>query len=162
MVVWDMALSSRARGKGLIHKYRPNRPTAVYAVFPAATAWLDRIHTEAGRLLPRRDPDQRSAAVLAIEAALTAPAYSRAAEEILRFKGQTSPSTQERSNNKRLVLNPRPIGVVAVIAPYDFPTDISSIAIAHALVAGNTVVRKPSDDAPRACAMVADLAAEVT
>ena len=90
----------------------------------------------------------------------TAPAYSRAAEEILRFKGQTYPSTQERSNNKRLVLNHRPIGVVAVIAPYNFPTDISSIAIAHALVAGNTVVWKPSEYAPRSCAMVADLAAE--
>ena len=90
----------------------------------------------------------------------TAPAYSRAAEEILRFKGQTFPSTQERSNNKRLVLNHRPIGVVAVIAPYNFPTDISSIAIAHALVAGNTVVWKPSEYAPRSCAMVADLAAE--
>lgn len=90
----------------------------------------------------------------------TAPAYSRAAEEILRFKGQTFPSTQERTNNKRLVLTHRPIGVVAVIAPYNFPTDISSIAIAHALAAGNTVVWKPSEYAPRACAMVAELAEE--
>ncbi|WP_423185151.1 aldehyde dehydrogenase family protein [Arthrobacter sp. NyZ413] len=88
----------------------------------------------------------------------TAPAYQRAAEEILRFKGQTFPSTQERTNNKRLVLNHRPIGVVAVIAPYNFPTDISSIAIAHALAAGNTVVWKPSEYAPRSCAMVAELA----
>lgn len=88
----------------------------------------------------------------------TAPAYTRAAEEILRFKGQTFPSTQERTNNKRLVLNHRPIGVIAVIAPYNFPTDISSIAVAHALAAGNTVVWKPSEYAPRACAMVAELA----
>lgn len=88
----------------------------------------------------------------------TAPAYTRAAEEILRFKGQTLQSTQERTNNKRLVLTHRPIGVVAVIAPYNFPTDISSIAIAHALAAGDTVVWKPSEYAPRACAMVAELA----
>lgn len=90
----------------------------------------------------------------------TAPAYSRAAEEILRFKGKVYPSTQERTNNKRIVLTHRPIGVVAVIAPYNFPTDISSIAIAHALAAGNSVVWKPSEFAPRACAMVAALAAE--
>jgi succinate-semialdehyde dehydrogenase/glutarate-semialdehyde dehydrogenase len=90
----------------------------------------------------------------------TAPAYTRAAEEILRFKGQTLPSTQERTTNKRLVLSHRPIGVVAVIAPYNFPTDISSIAIAHALAAGDTVVWKPSEYAPRACAMVAALAEE--
>lgn len=90
----------------------------------------------------------------------TAPAYSRAAEEILRFKGKVYPSTQEYNNNKRIVLTHRPIGVVAVIAPYNFPTDISSIAIAHALAAGNTVVWKPSEFAPRACAMVAALASE--
>jgi len=90
----------------------------------------------------------------------TAPAYSRAAEQILRYTGKTFPSTQEKSNNKRLVLTHRPIGVVAVIAPYNFPTDISSIAIAHALAAGNTVVWKPSEYAPRACAMVAALAEE--
>src|SRR5690606_26766878 len=64
------------------------------------------------------------------------------------------------TNNKRIVLTHRPIGVVAVIAPYNFPTDISSIAIAHALAAGNTVVWKPSEFAPRACAMVAALASE--
>ena len=90
----------------------------------------------------------------------TAPAYSRAAEEILRYKGKVYPSTQEYTNNKRIVLTHRPIGVVAVIAPYNFPTDISSIAIAHALAAGNTVVWKPSEFAPRACAMVAELASE--
>jgi succinate-semialdehyde dehydrogenase/glutarate-semialdehyde dehydrogenase len=90
----------------------------------------------------------------------TAPAYSRAAEQILRYTGKTYPSTQERSNNKRLVLTHRPIGVVAVIAPYNFPTDISSIAIAHAVAAGNTVVWKPSEYSPRSCAMVAALAEE--
>lgn len=90
----------------------------------------------------------------------TAPAYSRAAEQILRYQGKTFPSTQEKSNNKRLVLTHRPIGVVGVIAPYNFPTDISSIAIAHAVAAGNTVVWKPSEYAPRACAMVAALAEE--
>lgn len=90
----------------------------------------------------------------------TAPAYHRAAEQILRLSGKTYQSTQERSTNKRLVLTQRPIGVVAVIAPYNFPTDISSIAIAHALASGNTVVWKPSEYAPRACAMVAALAEE--
>jgi succinate-semialdehyde dehydrogenase/glutarate-semialdehyde dehydrogenase len=90
----------------------------------------------------------------------TAPAYARAGEQILRYTGKTYPSTQEKSNNKRLVLTHRPIGVVAVIAPYNFPTDISSIAIAHALAAGNAVVWKPSEYAPRACSMVAALAEE--
>src|SRR5262249_57066231 len=33
----------------------------------------------------------------------TAPAYQKAAEEVLRHRGMSLPSTQERSNNKRLV-----------------------------------------------------------
>ena len=67
------------------------------------------------------------------------------------------PSTQEQTTNKRLVLGHRPLGVVGVITPYNFPTDISSIALAHIIAAGNTAVWKPSEYAPVSCAMVAQL-----
>jgi succinate-semialdehyde dehydrogenase/glutarate-semialdehyde dehydrogenase len=87
----------------------------------------------------------------------SAPAYQKAAEEVLRHRGMSLPSTQERSDNKRLVLTHRPVGVVAVISPYNFPTDIASIGIAHAIAAGNTVVWKPSEWAPMSCAMLAAL-----
>lgn len=87
----------------------------------------------------------------------TAPAYHKACEEVLRHRGLSLPSTQERSNNKRLVLTHRPIGVIAVITPYNFPTDVASIAIAHAVASGNTVVWKPSEYAPVSCAMTAAL-----
>jgi len=87
----------------------------------------------------------------------SAPSWGKAAEEILRYRGMLLPSTQERTTNKRLVLGHRPLGVVGVITPYNFPTDISSIAVAHAAVAGNTIVWKPTEYAPIACAMVADL-----
>jgi len=74
--------------------------------------------------------------------------------------GGALPSTQERSNNKRMVLTHRPIGVVAVVTPYNFPTDIASIAIGHAIAAGNTVVWKPSEWTPISCAMLASLFAD--
>jgi succinate-semialdehyde dehydrogenase/glutarate-semialdehyde dehydrogenase len=90
----------------------------------------------------------------------TAPAYQRAAEEALRHRGMTLPSTQERSNNKRLLLSHRPVGVIAVITPYNFPTDIGSIAIAHAIAVGNTVVWKPSEWTAVSCGMLASLFAE--
>ena len=90
----------------------------------------------------------------------SAPSYSKAAEEILRFRGMTLPSTQDRTQNKRLVLTHRPLGVIGVITPYNFPTDISSIALAHAVAAGNTVVWKPTEYAPVSCAMVTELFAE--
>jgi succinate-semialdehyde dehydrogenase / glutarate-semialdehyde dehydrogenase len=87
----------------------------------------------------------------------SAPSYQKAAEEVLRHRGLTLPSTQERANNKRLIMSHRPVGVVAVITPYNFPTDIASIAIAHAIASGNTVVWKPSEYAATSCAMLAEL-----
>jgi alpha-ketoglutaric semialdehyde dehydrogenase len=41
-----------------------------------------------------------------------------------------------------------PLGVVSVITPWNFPTSIAARKIAPALVTGNTVVFKPSSDAP--------------
>lgn len=89
-----------------------------------------------------------------------APSWGKAAEEMLRHRGMTFPSTQEQTNNKRIVQFFRPLGVVAVITPYNFPVDISCIALAHAVAAGNTVVWKPSEYAALSCGMVADIFAE--
>lgn len=87
----------------------------------------------------------------------SAPSWSKAAEEILRHRGLSFPSTQERTRNKRLVMTHRPLGVVAVITPYNFPTDISSIALAHIVASGNTVIWKPSEFAAVSCAMMGDI-----
>lgn len=87
----------------------------------------------------------------------SAPSWGKAAEEVLRHRGLSFPSTQERTTNKRLVMNHRPLGVVAAITPYNFPTDISSIALAHIVAAGNAAIWKPSEYAAVSCAMLADL-----
>lgn len=41
-----------------------------------------------------------------------------------------------------------PLGVVAVISPWNFPLALSSRSVAPALALGNTVVLKPSEDTP--------------
>ncbi|MGC1486366.1 MAG: aldehyde dehydrogenase family protein, partial [Albidovulum sp.] len=87
----------------------------------------------------------------------SAPSWAKSAEEILRHRGLSFPSTQERTTNKRLVMNHRPLGVVTAITPYNFPTDISSIALAHIAAAGNTVIWKPSEYSAVSCAMLADV-----
>lgn len=87
----------------------------------------------------------------------SAPSWAKSAEEILRHRGLSFPSTQERTRNKRLVMSHRPLGVVAAITPYNFPTDISSIALAHIAAAGNTVIWKPSEYSAVSCAMLADV-----
>lgn len=46
---------------------------------------------------------------------------------------------------KRSYVVPRPYGVVAVIAPWNYPFDLSMAPTLAALVAGNTVILKPSE-----------------
>ena len=61
----------------------------------------------------------------------TAAHFRRASEDVLRHAGQVLPSTQERSNAKRIVVVQEPIGVVAAVTPWNFPVDIAGIP-AHA------------------------------
>jgi aldehyde dehydrogenase (NAD+) len=42
----------------------------------------------------------------------------------------------------------RPVGVISVISPWNFPTLLTSRGIAFALAAGNTIVLKPSEETP--------------
>ena len=54
----------------------------------------------------------------------------------------------------------RPRGVVAAIIPWNFPVINAALKIAPILAAGNTVVVKPSELAPRSTLVLAELAAE--
>lgn len=58
------------------------------------------------------------------------------------------------------VLRHRPHGVVAVFGPYNFPGHLPNGHIVPALIAGNTVVFKPSELAPAVAALTATIWAE--
>ena len=61
------------------------------------------------------------------------------------FSGETYP----QDDPEMVVYSQRePLGVVTVISPWNFPVSIPARKIAPALVTGNTVVFKPSSDAP--------------
>ena len=53
-----------------------------------------------------------------------------------------------------------PFGVFAVIAPFNFPFALAVNMCAAALVTGNTVVLKPSEETPRSTALLGELAIE--
>lgn len=53
-----------------------------------------------------------------------------------------------------------PVGVVAAITPWNFPLLIASWKLAPALACGNTVVHKPSEEAPLSALRLAELARE--
>jgi 1-pyrroline-5-carboxylate dehydrogenase len=62
-------------------------------------------------------------------------------------------STAEERNTDVL----RPLGVFAVIAPFNFPVALAVNMTAAALVTGNTVVAKPSDKTPRSTAVALEI-----
>jgi aminobutyraldehyde dehydrogenase len=54
-----------------------------------------------------------------------------------------------------------PVGVVASIAPWNYPLMMAAWKTAPALAAGNTVVLKPSEQTPLTTLLLAELAAEI-
>ncbi|WP_067063519.1 2-hydroxymuconic semialdehyde dehydrogenase [Roseateles chitosanitabidus] len=54
----------------------------------------------------------------------------------------------------------RPLGVVAVIAPWDLPLLLLSWKVAPAMAAGNAVIAKPSEETPATATLLAEVMAE--
>ncbi len=55
----------------------------------------------------------------------------------------------------------QPLGVVGVIAPWNYPVNLALIPLATAIAAGNHVMLKPSEHTPRTSAFLRDLLGEV-
>ncbi|MDR7193718.1 coniferyl aldehyde dehydrogenase [Luteimonas terrae] len=61
----------------------------------------------------------------------------------------------------RAEVRPVPLGVVGVIAPWNYPVNLALIPLATAIAAGNHVYLKPSEHTPRSSAFLRSLLAEV-
>ena len=113
---------------------------------------MDRV----GATLVAETGKDRGEALAEVSAALIAMDYSaRKAKGALRPKRGTSwpfPTT-------RGWMEYHPIGVAAVITPWNYPFYLTMLCTIQALAAGCTVVAKPSELTPNAGALVADLAA---
>ncbi len=90
----------------------------------------------------------------------SAPHFMEAAEGIKRYRGKINPSVQEDTLNKRILVTRRPMGVVGVISPWNWPHDIPNIAVTHALAAGNGVIVKPASTTPYSALMLAEICEE--
>ena len=80
-----------------------------------------------------------------------------AASETRRLFGHTVPSEM---NNKMNLSFRTPIGVVGVITAWNFPIAVPSWKILPAIAAGNTVLFKPSKDAPHSGVIFAEIMEE--
>ncbi|WP_339250242.1 NAD-dependent succinate-semialdehyde dehydrogenase [Sporosarcina sp. FSL W8-0480] len=77
------------------------------------------------------------------------------AEEAKRIYGETIPAT---SANKRIFIHKQPVGVTAVITPWNFPAAMITRKVGPALAAGCTVVIKPAEQTPLTAIKLAQLA----
>lgn len=80
------------------------------------------------------------------------------AEEIRRAKGEIIPAP---TNDRRLLVTHHPVGVVAAITPWNFPSSMLARKLGPALAAGCTVVAKPATLTPYSGLAWAKLAEEV-
>jgi 1-pyrroline-5-carboxylate dehydrogenase len=125
----------------------------------AATPWRDRLALirKAADLISERQ--MRYAGLMAIEVGknrLEALGEVEEAADLLRYYAQTMEDNDgydhpmdnlgDSAVHTRSVL--RPHGVFAVISPFNFPMALAAGPTAAALMAGNTVVFKPSSAAP--------------
>jgi len=67
------------------------------------------------------------------------------AEEVRRAKGEIIPSP---TRDRRLLASRHPVGVVAAITPWNFPSSMLARKLGPALAAGCTVVAKPATSTP--------------
>jgi len=92
-----------------------------------------------------------------VEADFTADYLDFMAEWARRIEGEVL--TSDRPNETMLLLR-KPVGVVAGILPWNFPFFLIARKLAPALVTGNTIVIKPSEETPINAFIFAELAAE--
>lgn len=157
----------------------------------ASTAQVDQAVAAAHRAYKdwsRRTPRERSAALLAIASAIEARAdvlaqvESRNAGKPLRFvragelgnvadvfryfgtavRNMPAPAAGEyRGPGRTSLVRRDPIGVIAQIAPWNYPLLMAAWKIAPAIAAGNAVVIKPSELTPLSLLALAQIFAEI-
>ena len=78
----------------------------------------------------------------------------------ISMKAQSERAAQRRADapmGARTALRHKPHGIMAVLGPYNFPAHLPNGHIVPALLAGNTVVFKPSEKTPATGQMLVDL-----
>ncbi len=91
------------------------------------------------------------------EVAYAAEFFRWNAEEAVRIRGEMATAP---SGANRIIVRHPPVGVVAMITPWNFPAAMITRKIAPALGAGNAVVVKPAPETPLTALRVAELCTE--
>ena len=161
----------RKRGEVIAHVPRSGAADvdrAVRAAHAAFPAWRAMPPRERGRLLTRIADDLDAAVedlarLLASETGnairTQARPEAKTTADLFRYfgglGGELKGETQSVGEGSLSYTRREPLGVVAAIVPWNVPIQISAWKVAPALLAGNTVVLKPSASAPLAALALA-------
>ncbi len=110
---------------------------------------------ELGRLLSREEGKTLPEGIG--EATRAGYIFKFFAGEVLRLTGEKIPSVRPGID---VEVTREPLGVIALITPWNFPLAIPAWKIAPALAYGNTVVMKPADLVPACAWAIADILAK--
>ena len=77
--------------------------------------------------------------------------YEKNTEKFLKSKKRNTPLSFQGGKS---FITYQPLGVIGIIAPWNFPFQLSMIPVITALAAGNTVVIKPSNETPTIGALI--------
>ncbi|MGW4337412.1 NAD-dependent succinate-semialdehyde dehydrogenase [Rhodococcus koreensis] len=99
----------------------------------------------------------KSAADARAEVSYAAEFFRWYAEEAVRTEGAYGPAP---AGGVRTVVTRRPVGIAALVTPWNFPAAMAARKIAPALAAGCTVVLKPAAETPLTALAVARLLAQ--
>jgi len=82
--------------------------------------------------------------------------------DLVRYRGEESFRTTTPTGEHALnyTVN-KPLGVVAVVSPWNLPLLLSTWKIAPAMACGNTVILKPSEETPSTATLLAEVMHEV-
>lgn len=171
--------------------HEPALGTAMAEVASASASQVDQAVNAAHRAYKdwaSRTPRERSAALLAIATAIEARAdtlaeiESRNAGKPLRFvrsgelanvadvfrffasavRNMPAPAAGNyRSSTRTSMVRRDPVGVIAQIAPWNYPLLMAAWKIAPAIAAGNAVVIKPSELTPLSLLALSEIFAEI-
>ena len=117
---------------------------------------LIRSHADELALLDTLDGGKPIADTSTIDVPGTAMILQWYAEAADKLYGEVAPTARDQL----AIISREPLGVVAAVVPWNYPLETAMWKLAPALVTGNSVVLKPSEESPLSALRLAELASE--
>ena len=136
-------------------KWAATAPRARSEILRACYEILVEHTSEIAELITREHGKPQADAVG--EVAYSAEFFRWNAEEAVRIHGSLGVAP---AGDKRIIVRHPPVGVVAMVTPWNFPAAMIARKVAPALAAGNAVVAKPARDTPLTALRMAGLLEE--